>query len=228
MDRIKNKIINQQKLTIVCAGDSQVWGQGAEGWRQAMPDFTVGELRRLPDSVPCFVSMLGWLFRKIRGSGKETRMINSGVGSTSTRKYMEYFWNDMVLSYKPDIVVIMSAINDWIENRNVGLNEYRMLLSKMSEDVFAIGGEVVMIVESPVQGAQYSGEHNYEDYIAVSRQVAFANPRIRLADSNQHMKKFLVNGDIQENAKFLFEDRLHVTQIGHFIYLKDVTDALDL
>lgn len=228
MGSLRERVLTGQKLTVVCAGDSQVWGQGAAGWKQAMPDCVAGEPRRLPGSVPCFASMLGRCLREMRGSQKETAVINSGMGSTPVPKYLESFWDGMVMAHRPDVVILMSAINDWIEDRRVSLPDYRRALTRMADDVFAMGGELVMVTESPILGDQFSGEHYYDDYIGAFRQVAQANSRIRLADANLRMKAFLAEGDFEVNAQILYEDNWHVSQTGQFIYLKAVTDALGL
>lgn len=228
MTALRQRLLTQPKLTVVCAGDSQVWGQGARGWQQALPDFVAGEMRRLPEEVPGFVSLLRRYLLDLRGPDKDTRVINSGVGSTATKKYYAIYWQSMVLAHKPDVVIIMSAINDWLYDRDVSLDDYRKLLSQMINDVHAQDGEVVMVTESPILGTQFSEEHFYDDYIAVCRQVALANPRVRLADANQRMKDWLTQGDYQANTELLYEDNWHVSQLGQSIYLKAITDAIGL
>lgn len=228
MALLKEKIIFQQHLTVVFAGDSQVWGQGAAGWRKAMPDFKAGELRRLPDTVPSFVAMFKRYLGETRGDERESIVINSGVGSTPVYKYYECYWSKMVIAHKPDIVIIMSAINDWIHGDASGLDNYRRMLAKMTEELFSAGSEVVMVTESPILGAQYNGYHYYDDYIDAFRKAALANPRILLADANRRMKVFLADGDFEHNSRILFEDKWHVSQVGHFIYLKAITDAIGI
>lgn len=227
MSTLRERLANSPQLTVVCAGDSQVWGQGAAGWKQALPDFAAGELRRLPDTVPCFASMLGQYLALLRGD-RQTSVINSGVGSTSVPCYLDHYWQEWVLSHKPDVVVFMSSINDWIADRKVSIDQYRRSLTELADDVFAMDSELVLVTESPILGSQYSGDHFYEDYINACRQVAQASPRIRLADANLRMKVFLADGDPAENARILFADGWHVSQAGHLIYLKTITDTLGL
>jgi hypothetical protein len=122
----------------------------------------------------------------------------------------------------------MSAINDWIHGDASGLDNYRRMLAKMTEELFSAGSEVVMVTESPILGAQYNGYHYYDDYIDAFRKAALANPRILLADANRRMKVFLADGDFEHNSRILFEDKWHVSQVGHFIYLKAITDAIGI
>jgi len=228
MNEIKQQILTQANLTVVCAGDSQTWGQGAAGWRRAMPDFIVGEKRRLPDSVPSYVAMLGRYLAQVRAMEMTTKVINSGVGSTSAQEYSQRYWQDMVLVHKPDVVTLMFAINDWIRARDNGLSEYTKVVSQMANDVFNSGGQVIMITQSPILGRQYNGKQHYDEYIEACRQVARADARIRLADANLRMKAFLADGDANANSDCLYEDKWHVAQAGHFIYLKTVTDVMGL
>ena len=133
-----------------------------------------------------------------------------------------------MLAHKPDVVIMMSAINDWLRDRDVSLDDYRIGLTQMINDAHAQGGEFVMITESPILGTQFSEEHYYDDYIVVSRQVALANPRVRLADANQRMKNWLSDGDYRANTELLYEDNWHASQLGQFIYLRVITDAMGL
>ena len=87
MTALGKRLLAQQSLTVVCAGNSQAWGQGARGWQQALPDFVSGETRRLPEYVPSFVSLLRGYLQDLRVPDKDTRVINAGVGSTATNKY---------------------------------------------------------------------------------------------------------------------------------------------
>jgi lysophospholipase L1-like esterase len=228
MADIRQRILTQPNLTVVCAGDSQVWGEGARGWLPAMPDVVAGDMRRLPESVPSFVALLSRSFRDLRPPDSKTLVINSGVGSTAVTKYYTQFWLPMVLAHQPDVVVVMSAINDWLYDRNVSLADYRRTLTQMINDVHQQGAEFVLLTESPILGTQFSENHYYDDYIALSRQVAQANPRVLLADANQRMKDWLAAGDYERNAAWLYEDNWHVTQLGQLIYFKTITDTLGL
>lgn len=228
MFTIKEKIFLLDKLTVAFAGDSQLWGQGARGWKEAMPDVRTGEIRRLPKSVPTCTAMLEKHLTDIRGADKETTVINGAVGSTPTDKYYELYFKEMVLNNKPDIVIMMHGINDWLFDRNVSVEDFRKNLIRMIDELNKCGASVVMMTQSPILGSKYSGEHYYEDYIETFRQVAKSDSRIKLADANMYMHKFLNDGDFEQNSKWLYEDNWHCSQLGQFIYLKSCTDAMGI
>ncbi len=121
---------------------------------------------------------------------------------------------------------MMHAINDWLEDRHVDLDTYRHILHKMVDEAHDIQCDVVMMTESPILGSQYSGDHYYEHYIDAFRQVAESYPDVYLADANKMIKNSLLNGDPAYNARTMFDNNWHVSQIGHFIYLKAITNAL--
>lgn len=225
---IKQKIFMMQKIKIVFAGNSQVWGQGARGWKDALPDIQQGEIRRLPNHVPSCVRMLERHLQEIRGVEKETIVINGAVGSTPTNQYYEKYFREMVLDHAPDIVPMMFAINDWIRDRNISLEQYRRNLIRMIEDLHDIGAHIIMITQSPVLGSQFSKDHYYPDYIDVFRKVAQAYPRIKLADANLYMQRFLSDGIFEQNAEWLYEDAFHCNQVGQFIYLKVCMEAMGI
>lgn len=224
---IKEKIFTLDKLIVIFVGDSQFWGQGARGWKASMPDFKVGETRRLPKSVPTCASMLEKHLSEIRGPEKETIVINSAVGNTPTDKYFELYFKKMVLDNKPDIVIMMHAINDWLYDRNVSIECFRKNLVNMIDELHQTDTSVVMISQSPILGNKYSGENYYEDYITTFRQVAQSDSHIKFADANKYMQKFLSDGNFEQNSKWLYEDNWHCTQLGQFIYLKACTDAME-
>jgi GDSL-like Lipase/Acylhydrolase. len=225
---IKEKIFQLENLKIVFSGDSQTWGQGARGWKEAMPDVRQGELRRLPKSVPTCASMLERHLTELRGADKETIVVNSGVGSTAVNNYYDNYFKSMVLDEKPDIVIMMHGINDWLSDRDVSLELFRKNLILMKEELKNIGASVVMMSQSPVMGNPFSGDHFYDDYINEFRKVSLSDPFIRFADANILFKKFLSDGDYDQNVKWLYEDNFHCTQLGQYIYLKACTEAMGI
>lgn len=116
-----NQIINEkQEFTVVFAGDSHTWGQGADEWKNALqPQFVAGELRRLPENIPCFVQLFGKYLKGRRAALPHTNIINSGYGCASTEIYLDQYWRRAVEVYHPDMVVLEFAINDWIQSRDV-------------------------------------------------------------------------------------------------------------
>lgn len=229
MSNITERILKKENYTVVGAGDSHMWGEGASGWQDALdPAYVIGELRRLPREIPSFLSLFEKNITKLRNDIGTTSVINSGFGCASTKKYIECFWDEKVMVHKPDLVILEFAINDWIADRQVSVEEFRNNLEYMTSEVYRIGGDVMILTVSPILGDQNSEDHFYSDYIEASREFALKDNRVILADANINMEKYLARGNRQENEKILFEDVWHVTQIGHEIYCQSILESIDL
>jgi lysophospholipase L1-like esterase len=222
-----NALINKKSdILFVFSGDSHTWGQGAEGWETALkPKFVQGEWRRLPKEIPSFCQLFENYIKEFRRQTGETYVINSGYGCASTRKYLNDFWFPTVEVYQPDIVVLEFAINDWLEDRAVSLNEYEANLITMIEKVNKIGAVPVLLTVSPIRGNLWSGRHYYEDYIERSRKIGLERQDVILADANRLMKEFLLHNG-QKGEEMLFYDDWHVSRIGHELYCKALIEAI--
>ncbi len=224
-ERIKNLVLNKEILTVVFVGDSHTWGEGADGWLTALtPPAVAGELRRIPDHIPCFAKLYTDYLKSVR-PGKTTYGINSGVGSTATNKYLSAFWVQAVENYKPDLVVIEFAINDWLPHNKVSVAEFSRNLEYMIERANAIGAVPILLTVSPVLGPLEYERHYYPDYVEASRQVTVGREDVILADANKLMEAYLNSGDRAETEAKLYDDCWHVAQKGQELYLEALVAA---
>lgn len=225
--RAKSTISDKDELLIVYAGDSHTWGQGADGWELSMkPSFVQADLRRLPEHIPSFAVLFFDYLKHLRKGKVGTYSINSGYGCASTKKYLKDFWYQAVEIYKPDIVVLEFAINDWLEDREVSLEEFENNLNIMIDKTNEIGAVPILLSVSPILGSLYSGNHFYQDYIDTTRKVANSRNDLLFADANKLMNDFLNSGDRKENETALFYDNWHVAQKGQELYLDALIKAL--
>ena len=222
-------ILNQEELLVVYVGDSHMWGEGADGWATALkPPAVAGELRRLPASVPSFSQLYTNYLKDIRKGKSATYAINSAFGSTSTKKYLSYYWNQGVDVFKPDIVIFEFAINDWLEQNGVSAEEFRCNIEYMIQRAILIGAVPVLLTVSPILGSLYSGKNYYPDYIEHTRQAAAGRDDVILADANRLMEDYLNGGDRERKEAELFDDCWHVAQKGQQFYLQALIEASGL
>lgn len=210
------------ELLIVFAGDSHTWGQGADGWREALkPCFVAGEWRRLPVCIPSFAQLFHDYLKKLRPAPKNTYAINSGYGCASTKIYLRDYWFHAVEVYRPDIVVLEFAINDWIASNDVSVQEFGENLNVMISRCLEIGSAPILLTVSPINGSQWSGNNLYQDYINCIYSVAKDRPEAILADAHALMKHHLSQGGS------LFYDDWHVNQKGQELYCQALAMAVN-
>lgn len=225
LDQLREFISTKRELLIVFAGDSHTWGQGADGWSEALkPGFVAGEWRRLPESVPCFARLFHDHLKKLRSAPLETYAINSGYGCASTRIYLENYWLHAVQAYRPDIVVLEFAINDWISSNDVSVGDFEKNLNIMISKCCDMGSIPILLTVSPINGSQWSGEHYYQDYINCMLSVAKDRPEAVLADANGLMSRCLAQ--LGSHSSLLFYDDWHVNQKGQELYCQALAEAI--
>ena len=201
--------------TIVFTGDSHTWGEGSA--KSNPPDYfgdgapaVAGDLRRMRADYPSFVSLISnWL------SGKY-RVINSGIGSCPTFKYLDEYWDGYVVSYDPEIIVIQPhTINDWLTGE--GPDIYRNHLERYIGAALKITKKIILTTVSPVLGEQtVPGNPGalYADYIdqiyivGKSRGIKIADVYPKLSDPSY------------------FSDIWHVNIKGHKIYADTIMEIL--
>lgn len=153
-------------------------------------------------------------------------VLNSGIGSCPTFRFLSDYWENYVQALRPSVVVLEAhTINDWLAGDPLPV--YRKRLKNMVETLRASGCEVVMLTVSPILGAQDLPFNPiaYPLYVEESRRVA-AECGVALCDANTLMEHRL-NGLSQEEARaLLFHDNWHVNALGHRIYAEALFDCL--
>ena len=234
LERAKDFIYNKPELLTVFAGDSHTWGQGADGADSALapPPVLGGEIRRLPETIPCFVSLYDRYMKSLRET-KETYTLNFGFGCASSCKYLGVYWEQAVQKFAPDLLVIEFAINDWlvdpISPDVVTVEQFINNLNTMIDQALALKSIPLLLSVSPIRGAQISAGHHYADYIDATRAVALKRKEETLfADANRLMTQYLEEGDYARREKELFSDDWHVSQLGHELYFQALKNLMEI
>lgn len=160
--------------------------------------------------------------------GGSLAVVNSGVGSSSTARYIDCFWEDYVEALSPSLVIMEAhTINDWILAD--GPENYQKRLEKMIKRVKRLGSHVVLLTVSPIIGAQTRpyADTPYNDYVEASRRAA-VKMQIPLCDANAIMSDCIFGMPEKRAAEFLFWDEWHVNDRGHRLYAQMIFQTLRL
>ncbi|MGN1345260.1 MAG: SGNH/GDSL hydrolase family protein, partial [Eubacteriales bacterium] len=140
-------------------------------------------------------------------------VINAGVGSCTTRRYLEQFYHDSVQLFNPCCIIAEAhSINDWLNHippEEAKANLVRILTG-------CPNAVPILVTVAPIAGetAQPFSDIDYEEYIAVSREAALENG-FSLVDAN----RAIGNGH--------FSDNWHPDEEGHAIYFREILKVLD-
>ena len=140
-------------------------------------------------------------------------VINSGVGSCTTRRYLEQVYDSYVKLFEPCCIVAEAhSINDWLNH--IPLDEVKANLAKIltgCPDVYP-----VLMTVQPIDGptAEPFSKIDYEEYIRVSRESAEENG-FCLVDGNRAI------------GHAHFSDNWHPDEEGHAIYAREIMKALE-
>lgn len=153
-------------------------------------------------------------------------VINSGIGSCPTERFMAEYWDDYVVAYHPSFVIMEPhTINDWLTGAPAEV--YLQRVRKMISSFKAMNTAPILLTVSPVMGAQSQpyGAADYTAYIKAS--IAAAKEcNIPIADSHAVMIEKLNGLTAEQQYSLLFHDNWHVNDLGHQIYAQTAFDAL--
>ena len=171
---------------------------------QARTDETGGLVITVPEPMH--------LYRAEYYSG-DYAVINAGVGSCTTRRYLEQFYDSYVKLFDPCCIVAEAhSINDWLNH--IPPDEVKANLTNIltgCPDTYPIL-MTVQEIEGPT-AAPFS-EIDYAEYIRVSRETA-EEQGFALVDANR----------IIGHAHF--SDNWHPDEEGHAIYARELMKALE-
>lgn len=124
-------------LTIVALGDSTT----------AVDDWSGQDVAVYPELLP----------EALAAFGVRARVVNAGIGGTTTRDALERLDRD-VGTYSPDLVVIQFGINDsWIDadegrrEPRLTRDEYRENLRRLVRQLVDGGAQVVLVTPNPMR-----------------------------------------------------------------------------
>lgn len=148
----------------------------------------------------------------------EYAVINSGVGSCTTRRYLEECFAYCVEEFHPDIVIAEAqTINDWIHYEKA--DEHSDWLNRLLDRCKAIGAKLVYSTVAPIRGYQESKKFGipYADFVAASKRVG-EREDLLFADSHAAFREEYATIPEEEQFDRLHVDNWHVNARGHLIY----------
>ncbi len=172
--------------------------------------------------VPTFGKVL---LSRIEYHNGEYAVVNSGIGSCTTVRFMNDFFDYCVDVFKPAIILAEAhTINDWITGCTP--TEYEENLIKLLDKMKALTDNTFLITVSPILGPQkINGSTEYTEYISASKTAA-KKSGVSLVDANKVFSDMMSNMTPDEQFETLFSDRWHVNTLGHKIYAKCIIEKL--
>ncbi len=151
----------------------------------------------------------------------EAAVINCGVGSCTSERYLEQFWDPYVEAVSPTVVIIEAhTINDWIAAKSPKDSEENLL--EMISRTRELGAAPILLSVSPILNEQMNKNGiDYEAYVEASRNAA-KRSGCMFADANTVMKELLRGYSDSEKKKMMFDDEWHVNDFGHQIYAETI------
>ena len=153
-------------------------------------------------------------------------VVNSGIGSCTTDRYLNECFEYAVEEFKPDIVVAEAqTINDWLNYDDV--NKHGDMLNKLIDRCIALNAKVVYSTVVPICGHRDSKKFGllYEDFTEQARQVG-QRTDILFADSNAAYLQEVEGMTEEEIFGKLHVDNWHVNGEGHKIYADTIFEKL--
>ena len=153
-------------------------------------------------------------------------VVNSGVGSCSTKRYMEEFWQQCVTDCRPDIVLAEAhTINDWLTRCSP--ETYENNLSAYLQKLKETRTVPILMTVAPIAGPQSEpcSPYCYRDLVEASRRAA-QKERVELCDANRAVATLLEGLSEEEQLKAFFADRWHPNNRGHEVYARCAEKAI--
>jgi lysophospholipase L1-like esterase len=139
----------------------------------------------------------GLLQERLRASGSDATVINTGIGGEDTDQALQRF-ERTVLARKPHLVTIMYGANDhWIHNGKTGPKvppeRFAANLRTMIEGVRKAGGRPILMTTQPAVGTAYPSGYDdaparLDDYVKITRAVA-KELKVPLVDHHAHWSR---------------------------------------
>lgn len=163
--------------------------------------------------------------RHIQCAAGQYMVINSGIGSCTSKRYLNECFDYCVSEFKPYLVVAEGhSINDWIQYKTA--QEHYDNLKAMMEQLMGMGAKVLFTTVSPIESKQENAAGVlYQDFIDASRKMA-ADLNIPVADAHEKFKEALAPIPKEERSGYMYVDKWHVNARGHKIYADAITEKL--
>lgn len=152
--------------------------------------------------------------------------LNAGTSNNTTAELLARFDRD-IAPFKPDLLIMLSGINDANPNRGVSQAEFRANLKEIRRRTEALGGDVLFQTFYSCDAEVFAEQHpgwaaNYPEYVEVVREVAG-----ELLWDNfsrwERLRKFDVKA-----YRLLMRDAVHLNPEGNAVIGLDLVRLLDL
>ncbi len=157
----------------------------------------------------------------------EYAVVNCGIGSCNTEKYLKEYFTHYVSELDPHAVIFEgNTINDWLKGESTEI--YRKDLINLINDIRLYTDKIIMHTPMPIGGSPYCKENGelYDEYIETMKSVA-EELNIPLADTYGVMKKLIADVPEDRLDAFFFADKWHPNGTGHYVYAREILKLAD-
>ncbi|MBQ9543576.1 MAG: SGNH/GDSL hydrolase family protein [Clostridia bacterium] len=150
--------------------------------------------------------------------GGPCAVVNAGVGSTSTNKYLDGYFDSYVRAARPDVILAEAhTVNDWLTG--VGPEQYAADLRRLLAACRSLCSKVALLTVVPVGGKQIWTDpgSSFSSLADASRKVALEDG-LPLADANIRLASL---GLPELKAEWL-DDNWHPNERGHALYADEL------
>ena len=155
----------------------------------------------------------------------EYALLNCGIGSCPTKKFVESYFDRYVASLSPYAILFEGCtINDWL--RTPSPVKYAAHLRRMLSVQRDLTSRVLWHTVTPIGGSQISGQGTvYGEYVDTMRSVA-AEALVELVDCNAEMEAILAALPEEARAPYFYHDPWHPNGEGHRLYAESIWPRL--
>lgn len=155
----------------------------------------------------------------------EYALLNCGIGSCPTKKFVESYFDRYVASLSPYAILFEGCtINDWLCTPSD--LKYAAHLRRMLSAQRDLTSRVLWHTVTPIGGSQISRQGTvYTDYVNTMRSVA-AEAGVALVDCNAEMAAILAPMSEDEQNAYFYHDPWHPNGEGHRLYAEAIWPRL--
>ncbi len=154
---------------------------------------------------------------RVESYGGAFAVVNGGVGSCPSERYLKEYFASHAAPVQPDIVLAEApTINDWLTGASpeVCAGHVANLLRAFQ----GLDAAVVMMTAAPIGGEQrWQSGPPYQEYVESSRAAA-ERVGVPVCDANRIMSTCIAGMSEVQAAEWLLDDPWHPNDRGHALY----------
>lgn len=157
----------------------------------------------------------------------EYAVVNSGVGSCTTRRYLEECFDYCVADFHPDYIIAEAhTINDWLNYPEP--EEHSRRLNALLDKMKTLGAKLMLVSVAPVAGKQESAKFGmpYDSFVKETRRLAERQDLV-FADAYAAFLRALEQIPDADRWEQMYVDNYHVNGRGHKIYAETIINNLN-